>query len=123
MAVLFHGFHCTFENKVEQNIEVPLAYGTISAIWTRIFFRIIKSTPPGSLCQLFDDYHDGTGSFNNAGWESYKNPFTDPNTRGCCGRSVNVDIANFRSTLESRLHRCKLRWLLKHVKNSQRSER
>ncbi|MFQ9948947.1 MAG: hypothetical protein ACLRXB_04380 [Escherichia coli] len=68
---------------------------------------------------IYDDYHDGSRIIQQllALGKLQKIPSPIPQYTGVAAvdRS-NVDIANFRSTLESRLHRCKLRWLLKHVK-------
>ncbi|MCU8651030.1 hypothetical protein OEZ66_39325, partial [Escherichia coli] len=126
----FHGFHCAFENKkTEQNIEVPLAYGFDFGDLDPYFFcGFIKSTPDWQPLPvaIYDDYHDGSRIIQQllALGKLEKIPSPIPQYTGVAAvdRS-NVDIANFRSTLESRLHRCKLRWLLKRVKNSQRSER
>ena len=92
------------------------------------FSGFIKSTPAWQPLPvaIYDDYHDGSRIIQQllALGKLQKIPSPIPQYTGVAAvdRS-NVDIANFRSTLESRLHRCKLRWLLKHVKNSQRSER
>ncbi|HBN3877449.1 TPA: hypothetical protein ROG45_004896, partial [Escherichia coli] len=106
-----------------------LAYGFDFGDLDPYFFSgFIKSTPAWQPLPvaIYDDYHDGSRIIQQllALGKLQKIPSPIPQYTGVAAvdRS-NVDIANFRSTLESRLHRCKLRWLLKHVKNSQRSER
>lgn len=89
----FHGFHCTFENKkTEQNIEVPSPTALLSAIWTRIFFRIYQIDPAWQPLPvaIYDDYHDGSRIIQQllALGKLQKSLHRSHNTRGCCGRSV-----------------------------------
>ncbi|EEZ4382054.1 MULTISPECIES: DUF6896 domain-containing protein [Escherichia] len=119
----FHGFHCAFENKkTEQNIEVPLAYGFDFGDLDPYFFSgFIKSTPAWQPLPvaIYDDYHDGSRIIQQllalGKLEKIASPIPQYTGVAAVDRS-NVDIVSFRSTLESRLHRCKLRWLLKRVK-------
>lgn len=126
----FHGFHCAFENKkTKQNIEVPLAYGfDFGALDPYFFSGFIKSTPAWQPLPvaIYDDYHDGSRIIQQllvqGKLEKIPSPLPQYTGVAAVDRS-NVDIASFRSTLESRLRQFKLRWLLGTRKNSCKGKR